>query len=249
MSDLSAPGRSQAAADADRVQVEPVELVLLDVGGPIYDDDCYARALLRAARELSGDIDEAEFRRVYDETRQRQSGGLRQAIAARFVPGADRHALSDLAEKYWEYPVGALYPDVRPALEEMSRHYRLGLVANQRTHVTAALSRDRLLDLFDVLALSELVGVEKPAPGIFQHALSRTGIPASRAVHVGNRLDTDVRAAHRVGLRSVWVLRGEAPPHPTQAQLDEPDAVVDDLRQLPAVMADLTCRVSPRGDR
>jgi FMN phosphatase YigB (HAD superfamily) len=50
---------------------------------------------------------------------------------------------------------------------------------------------------------------------------------------VGNRLDTDVRGAHRVGLRTVWVLRGEAPPNPTPEQLDEPDISVFSLAELP----------------
>ncbi|HEY0934260.1 MAG TPA: HAD family hydrolase, partial [Trebonia sp.] len=99
-----------------------------------------------------------------------------------------------------------------------------------------ALERDGIALFIDVWAISDDVGAEKPDPRIFQHALREADVLARDAVHVGNRLDTDVRGAHRVGLRSVWVLRGEAPPEPTLAQRDEPDAVIANLAELPAVL-------------
>jgi putative hydrolase of the HAD superfamily len=219
---------------------EPVELVLLDVGGPVYDDACYASALRRAAGELAGaPIDEAAFAAVYEKQRRAQRGGLRTAVARAFVPGEDRAALSALAARYWEYPAGALHADVVPALDVLADRYRLALVANQRAHVMEALRRDGLADRFDVIALSEVVGVEKPDPAIFRYALERTGVPATRAVHVGNRLDTDVRPARKLGLRTVWVLRGEAPAQPTEHQLAEADAAIRSLAELPAALAGL----------
>jgi putative hydrolase of the HAD superfamily len=232
---------------ADAPAAGPLEAVLFDVGGPVYDDACYARALLRAARELAGAVAEDEFRAAYDAARQRQAGGLRAAIAARF--GADRAALSALAERYWEYPPEALHPDVRPALEALAPRYRLGVVANQRAHVTHALRRDGLIDFFDVLALSEEVGAEKPDPRIFRHALDELGVAPRRAVHVGNRLDTDVRPARRLGIRTVWVLRGEAPPAPTPDQLEEPDASIRSLRELPEVLVRIEAVGAAEGAR
>ncbi|PRW63320.1 HAD family hydrolase [Actinopolyspora mortivallis] len=215
----------------------PVELVLLDVGGPIYDDAVYRDALLRATRELCPSrVDESEFLRVYDEQRRLQRGSLRTAVAERFLTVEDRERLSDLAAHYWEYPPSALYPDVLPALRELSAHYRIAIVANQRSLVTEALDRDGIGEHVDVWALSEVVGVEKPDPEIFRHALREAAVTADHAVHVGNRLDTDVRGAAAVGIRSVWITRGEAPPEPTAEQLAEPDAVIATLAELPAAL-------------
>jgi FMN phosphatase YigB (HAD superfamily) len=83
---------------------------------------------------------------------------------------------------------------------------------------------------------------EKPDVRIFRQALSQAGVPVGRAVYVGNRLDTDVRGSLRAGLRSVWMLRGEAPPAPTAAQLDEPDAVITSLTGLPMALARIAGR-------
>ncbi|GAA0526371.1 hypothetical protein GCM10011581_13300 [Saccharopolyspora subtropica] len=217
-----------------------IDLVLLDVGGPIYDDATYRDALLRAATELAAEdgrtVDEAEFQRVYDERRQAQSGSLRTAIAGRFLTPEDRQRLSDRAERYWEYPPSALYTDVLPTLRQLAGRYKIAIVANQRAVVVDALRRDGVADHIDIWAVSEVVGAEKPDPRIFQYALREAGVEPKNAVHVGNRLDTDVRGAHRVGLRTVWVVRGEAPPEPTPEQLAEPDVVVYSLAELPAAL-------------
>lgn len=222
---------------------ERIDLVLLDVGGPIYDDVAYRDALLRAAQELAAEddrsIDEAEFQRVYDDHRQQQGGSLRSKIAQRFFTPEHRGRLSDLAERYWEYPASCLYDDVLPALRRIAERHRIALVANQRTEVLNALRRDGVAEHVDIWAISEVIGVEKPDPRIFQHALREAGVDAARAVHVGNRLDSDVRGAKGVGLRTVWVLRGEAPPEPTAEQLAETDLAVRSLAELPEALQKL----------
>lgn len=226
------PPQPRTESGADRI-----DLVLLDVGGPIYDDKAYRDALLRAASELAAEdgrsIDEAEFQQVYDERRQAQGGSLRTAVAERFLTAQDRQRLSDRAERYWEYPPSALHADVLPTLRQLAGRYKIAVVANQRAVVVDALRRDGVADFIDIWAVSEVVGAEKPDPRIFQHALREAGVEPKNAVHVGNRLDTDVRGAHRVGLRTVWVVRGEAPPEPTPEQLAEPDVAVYSLAELP----------------
>ena len=216
-----------------------VDLVLFDLGGTIYDDSTYTRALLRAVHDLNPSVEEHEFWAVYDAERMRASGSLRTAIANHFVPNRDREKLTNLARRYWEYPPSALYPDVKPALQALGTHFKLGLVANSGEAALRALRRDGLHDLFDVIALADFVGVEKPDEKIFQYALDKIGVPASRAVHVGNRLESDIRPAKSLGLRTVWILRGDAPPSPTLEQLSEPDAVVISLIGLPTALSRL----------
>jgi polyol permease family/HAD superfamily hydrolase (TIGR01509 family) len=218
---------------------EEIELILFDLGGTIYDDETFTRALLRAARELNPALSEHEFWAVYDEQRGHSSGSLRTAIAKRFVPGGDRAALVSLAKKYWEYPPSALYPDVKPVLEALAPRFKLGLVANAGAAAKKALHRDGLDRLFSVVILSEEVGVEKPDEEIFRRALEQVAVPAERAVHVGNRLDNDIRPARRVGMQTIWMLRGDAPPAPTVEQLFEPDAVIISLNGLGVALSRL----------
>jgi MIP family channel proteins/HAD superfamily hydrolase (TIGR01509 family) len=216
----------------------PIELVVLDVGGCLYNDEAFAQALLRATRELAGDrFDEHEFWDAYDTQRQSQSGGLRATIAKRF--GVDRQQLGELTNRYLEYSSAHLYPDVKATLRELAGRYKLAVVANQDEQVLEALRRDGLLDYFNVVALARAAKAEKPDPRIWRYALHQAGVAPHQAVHVGNRLDSDVRPAKQLGMRTVWVLRGEAPSSPSVEQLSEPDAIVTDLAHVPAVLAGL----------
>jgi FMN phosphatase YigB (HAD superfamily) len=94
--------------------------------------------------------------------------------------------------------------------------------------------------LDELLALARAAKAEKPDPRIWRYALHQAGVAPGRAVHVGNRLDSDVRPAKQLGMRTIWVLRGEAPSSPSVEQLSEPDAVVTDLAHLPAALAGLS---------
>jgi polyol permease family/HAD superfamily hydrolase (TIGR01549 family) len=222
----------------DELAENDIALVLFDLGGTIYDDDTYTRALLRAVRQMNPSVKEEQFWAVYDGERGRGAGSLRTAIANRFVSG-NRAGLVSLAKRYWEYPSSALYPDVKPTLTVLASKFKLGLVANSGEAALRALRRDGLHELFDVIALADFVGVEKPDTKIFQYALEKAGIPANRTVHVGNRLESDIRPAKSLGLRAVWVLRGDAPPAPTLNQLAEPDAVITSLIGLPVALSRL----------
>ncbi|MBB3036532.1 RbtT/DalT/CsbX family MFS transporter [Hoyosella altamirensis] len=212
-----------------------VDAIFFDIGGTIYDDDCFAQALLTAVHELNPDVTDADFWAVYDAHRQYAKGSLRTTIAERFV-GGRRTELDERARAHWEYPQSSLYSDVLPVLSALAQQYTLGIIANSRENVLDALERDGLRELFTVTTLADQVGAVKPDRRIFQHALLEAGIPADRTVYVGNRLDADIRPAQSLGMRAVWMLRGEAPPAPTERQLSEPDAVISSLTGLPLVL-------------
>ena len=52
---------------------------------------------------------------------------------------------------------------------------------------------------------SGVVGVAKPDPRIFDHALQVVGATADRAVHVGDAYQYDVRGARAAGIRPILV--------------------------------------------
>jgi MIP family channel proteins/HAD superfamily hydrolase (TIGR01509 family) len=221
----------------------PIELVLFDMGGSLYDDDGWAQALKQAVRELAGDrFDEQAFWDEYNQQRESQ-GDLRTAMANRF--GVDRAQLHELAGRYLNYGRDHLYPEVTATLRALAGRYKLALVANQDERVLEALRRDGLFELFDVLALAKAAGAMKPDPRIWRYALTQAGVAPHRAVHIGNRLDADVRPAKELGLRTIWLLRGEAPSAPTIEQLSEPDAVITNLAQAPGVIAGLASQGAP----
>ncbi len=212
----------------------PLRAVFCDVGGPIYDDENFVHAALTALDGLVGSpIDRERFRAIYDDIRARQGGSLRAALAAEFLGDAGRQAELHAATKaHWRHPLGTMYDDVLPFFKALAGKVTIGILANQEEAVVEALERDGLAEYIDVWGVSATVGHEKPSPELFQWCLEQAGVTATEAAHIGNRLDTDVRPAHALGLRTVWLLRGEAPDDPTPEQRAEADFVVSTLDGL-----------------
>jgi len=101
-----------------------------------------------------------------------------------------------------------LYPDALRTVDRLhAQGRRVAIVANQ------PVARHRQLLALglapDVIAMSEEMGVSKPDDAFFARALELMGSPdPSTVAHVGDRVDNDVIAARRNGLRSVWLRRG-----------------------------------------
>jgi glycerol uptake facilitator protein len=119
----AALARRNGRGDAD------VDLVMVDMGGTMYDDDNTAQANLKAIRELTGaGFDEREFWRIYDDSRHAQSG-MQRALADRFL-GGEVSRLRDLTERNLEFRPESLYADVRPTLEVLATRYKLRIASN-----------------------------------------------------------------------------------------------------------------------
>ena len=103
-----------------------------------------------------------------------------------------------------------LIPGADRLLHELKRRgFALALVADgPQASFVNNLGPYGLYELFDAYAISEHVGVEKPHPAIFHHALQQLGVaPADygRVVMVGNNLERDIKGANFLGMCSVWL--------------------------------------------
>lgn len=61
---------------------------------------------------------------------------------------------------------------------------------------------------FDQWIISETVGMQKPAPVMFETAMEKMGLTEadrSRIVMIGNNLKKDIAGANRQGLTSIWL--------------------------------------------
>ena len=124
-------------------------MVFLDIGGVLYDDTVYARSWQRALRESGASFSDEEFDAEYRAARAEQSGSFRRRLAVRFLgESVDLDRVKEIAEMYWAYPPDSLLPDVMPCLEELNGAYRLGIIANQPSHVRDAMKRDGLDGFF-----------------------------------------------------------------------------------------------------
>jgi len=171
---------------------------------------------------------------------------LRRAFAELLArhAGRDDTLADEMFERYvegWPEHVG-LFPDVLPTLEVLHGRYRLAVVSNglgpdQRSKV----ERLGLEPYISALAISGDLGVLKPDPAIFEHALESLGVEKGRAIHIGDDLYADVGGAHAAGLAAgIWLNRtggaSEETRPPSGRAVDAPDAELRSLDELPALL-------------
>lgn len=96
---------------------------------------------------------------------------------------------------------------------------------------------------FDEWVISETVGVQKPAPIMFETALEKMGLTEAdkpRIIMVGNNLKKDIAGANRMGLTSVWLDWSPRYFH----TVEEPDWQPDYTIHTPAELIPLVHRLN-----
>jgi putative hydrolase of the HAD superfamily len=121
------------------------------------------------------------------------------------------------AQDVWSthYSLAASTHALLEALRE--RGLRLALVSNTASPqwlLQPVLERQGIVERVDAVVLSSEVGKRKPHPAIFERALAELGVEADEALFVGDRLETDILGASRLGIRTlqaVWFRADESP--------------------------------------
>lgn len=150
----------------------------------------------RAATDVPGKGDADRGAVYYD--RLLSHAGIAPTEATQAAQAALRlyHAQWNL----WE----SVPTDVVPSLERLrAAGLRLAVVSNANGTLHAHLGRLGLSRFFEAILDSQVEGVEKPDPRIFERALERCGVRAESTAHVGDLYHVDVVGARSAGLKAV----------------------------------------------
>ena len=122
----------------------------------------------------------------------------------------------DLANAIFE-ALRVRIPESRPLFEDtlstlaglQQQGYLLGVVTNRLwggKPFQEDLQTLSLLNYFDPpnIAISGDLGIRKPNPAIFLHALNALSVPPEEAVMVGDSLTADIAGAQALGIFSIW---------------------------------------------
>jgi putative hydrolase of the HAD superfamily len=166
---------------------------------------------------------------------------LVRLLAAEGLPVSAQHAQA-LGDIDGRADIGRLESrtGVADTLRELAESgYRLAAVSNTG-------SRAALLDsffeecglarCFEEWVYSSSLGVRKPHPRIYQHALDALGISGSEAVFVGDRVREDILGPRSAGIAHAILTHEHRQEDPGDS---DPCAVIARLEELPAVLPGL----------
>lgn len=134
------------------------------------------------------------------------------------------------------------YDDVIPVLEQLTLHYKLGVVTNGPADLQRAKLRSAGIDrYFQVVVASTEAGVGKPESRIFLAALEVLGVEAADAVMIGDSFKRDIAGARAAGLRAIWLRRGDGWPLLLEEDAATPvvqgTPMITTLAELPQVLS------------
>lgn len=125
--------------------------------------------------------------------------------------------------------VKGLIEKEKPLLEVLKGRYPMVLVSNFYGNVQSVLSDFGLLNYFDDIIESAVVGVRKPDPAIFGLGVESLGIPASSVVIIGDSYTKDIVPARSLGCHTIW-LKGTG--WEEDAEGATADLIIDDFIEL-----------------
>ena len=101
-------------------------------------------------------------------------------------------------------PESIVPDDVRKALTELKQAgYFMAVLSNRDKPFQEVLVSHGISEFFSFALAGGEVDSYKPEPGLFEHALKRSGLSAQEAVYVGDNYFADVVGSLRAGLRPV----------------------------------------------
>jgi putative hydrolase of the HAD superfamily len=125
------------------------------------------------------------------------------------APG--KFAAAELFHRFALPAAWVVYPDAVPALEAMrSLGLRLAVVSNFDERLPELLAGLDLARRVDLVVPSSSIGLAKPNPKLFTHALARLGVEPRAALHVGDHRLEDVEGAQAAGMEAVLLDRAGA---------------------------------------
>jgi FMN phosphatase YigB (HAD superfamily) len=197
------------------------DVVLFDFGGTLdADGDPWAVRFHSAYAAAGGRLTFEAFEPLFRESDRRlerepvvRAMGFRAMIDAQtellgqLLPDGRSVDHRGIAQRFHADALAAVRRN-RPVLEDLVGRCRLGVVSNFTGNLDRCLVDLELQPFFSVIADSALVGWAKPDPRIFQFALDTLDARAHDAWMIGDNIESDIRPAAALGLRTCWL----APP-------------------------------------
>lgn len=124
-----------------------------------------------------------------------------------------------------------LFPHAHETLAYLSDRYNLHLISNGfKEACETKLEKSNLNKYFKHIFISEVIGVNKPDPRIFEFAMTTAQAQAQQSLMIGDNLDADIRGAVNVGMDAIFF---------NPNVIEKPDDVshmIIDLKELQSIL-------------
>lgn len=203
------------------MEKDKIKWIFFDIGSTLVDESACEQFRIRHLSAQPGAPDTAAIKAMISERARKLQPAYKQVAG-------ELH----LNITPWPQHLEALYPYVHSVLEYLHGKYRLGIIANQDLGTEKRLTAFGIRRYFDIIAASAELGIAKPDPEIFLHALDMAGCCPEEAAMIGDRPDNDIAPAAALGIKTVWVRHGMYADADIGLIPHKPDLIIDSISEL-----------------
>ena len=121
---------------------------------------------------------------------------------------------SELRNQYQLFVLNNISPNkaLTPLLENLQKHYKMAIVTNgNHQNQQQKIQRAELKKHFQNVIISGQIGIRKPHPDIFLHALKSIDSLPHETLFIGDSLENDILGAKQLGMETCWVNEHDLP--------------------------------------
>jgi len=115
-------------------------------------------------------------------------------------------SINQISDKYIEYlpTFPHLFPETIIVLNGLQKKYNMHIITNGFEEVQhPKIERSGLMPFFKHIITADEVGVKKPNPIIFEHALKKTNTLPQNTLMIGDSLEADILGAINLGMQAI----------------------------------------------
>jgi len=135
----------------------------------------------------------------------------------------------------WSHEHETIYDSTYIVLEQLSRHYNLGVIANQTFGLSERLRDYDIEKFFKIIVSSSDVGVKKPHSEIFEIAMKEAHVRPENSIYVGDRVDNDIIPSKKLKMKAIRIKQGLGKFHNEHPEYQS-DFTINNLNELPLLL-------------
>lgn len=203
------PGEAWVFLDAVNTLIEPVPDV-----ATVYAEIAARHGSARTAIEIDEEFEPAYAAATTGDPRCSEASerAFWRAVVDRLIDDAATQdaMFEELLQRFARPDAWRVFDDVAKNLAKLhAAGFRVAIASNFDARLRPVVAGLPELSDIDTLVISTEVGWKKTADEFWQAAIELTGADTDRSAAVGDSFHEDVRAPRRMGMKGLWLKRGE----------------------------------------
>ncbi len=153
----------------------------------------------------------------------------------KYIGNIDIDKITNLLVNYCYHEVSENIALHKEVLNYLKNRYKIGLVSNFYGNMKTVVNEFHLEDTFTEIVDSQIIGIRKPDPLIWEASMKLMGLTSGETLIVGDSYINDIAPAKYLECKAIW-LKGKTWHDQNQFNHFSADAIINSLSELKVIL-------------